>query len=239
MLSCETGVRILGDARIGDQLEKVAFNAFPAVLSKNLHQVQYYQLPNQVMSTWVKHGYRNDYENSLMPSTRPGVQCCAYNWHMGWPKLVQNSWAATNGNGLGIMVYGPTTVSAKVANGVSVTITENTNYPFEEQIRLSIALSGAVAFPLKLRIPGWCGSPSITVNGTAQSGIIAASFYTINRTWNNGDSVVINFPMTIKTSTWFNNSVGIERGPLAYSLKIGENWRVKYPYTFNGEDYGE
>jgi hypothetical protein len=30
--------------------------------------------------------------------------------------------------------------------------------------------------------------------------------------------------LTIRTSTWYNNSIALERGPLVYSLKIGENW---------------
>jgi hypothetical protein len=30
--------------------------------------------------------------------------------------------------------------------------------------------------------------------------------------------------MRVRTSTWFNNSIAVERGPLVYSLKIGESW---------------
>ncbi len=30
--------------------------------------------------------------------------------------------------------------------------------------------------------------------------------------------------MSVRTSTWYNNSIAVERGPLVYSLKIGETW---------------
>ena len=38
------------------------------------------------------------------------------------------------------------------------------------------------------------------------------------------DRVELRFPMAVRTSTWFNNSISVERGPLVYSLKIGESW---------------
>jgi hypothetical protein len=31
--------------------------------------------------------------------------------------------------------------------------------------------------------------------------------------------------MTVRASRWFNESVSLERGPLVYSLKVGEDWR--------------
>jgi hypothetical protein len=30
--------------------------------------------------------------------------------------------------------------------------------------------------------------------------------------------------MAVRTSTWFNNSISVERGPLVYSLRVGEKW---------------
>ena len=46
----------------------------------------------------------------------------------------------------------------------------------------------------------------------------------MERSWKSGDRVELRFPMAVRTSTWFNNSMSVERGPLVYSLKIGENW---------------
>jgi hypothetical protein len=239
MFSDEIAIRVLGDANIGDELEKIAFNQLPASMSDDIHQHQYYALPNQVQSKTGHNGFGQDYENGVLPGPYSGYPCCRFNMHMGWPKFVQFAWMATSDNGLAVTAYAPTTVNGKVANEADVTIKEETNYPFEEQIKLTVTTDKAVAFPLKLRIPAWCSAPVVKVNGKKMTNVTSASYYTINRTWNKGDVVTLEFPMQIKTSTWVNNSVGIERGPLVYSLKMNEKKVVKTPYTFGGKDFSE
>ena len=60
-------------------------------------------------------------------------------------------------------------------------------------------MSNTVHFPLVLRIPGWCSNATITVNGQLQTAKSPASFFRIQRTWANGDLVVVNLPMPIQT----------------------------------------
>jgi hypothetical protein len=65
----------------------------------------------------------------------------------------------------------------------------------------------------------------VLVNGQAAAGVAPASFHRVEREWQNGDRVEIRLPMEVRTSTWFQNSIAVERGPLVYALKIGEQWR--------------
>jgi hypothetical protein len=225
MLSLETSVRNTGDPVLADRLETISFNALPAALANSIKGIQYYTLPNNVIAIYGGHGFNEDYANGTLPGPDSGFPCCRYNFHMGWPKYVQNSWAATGDGGLALLAYGPT-VANSVVGGQQVQITEDTGYPFEEQVRLNVSLSNAATFPLQLRIPGWCSNATITVNGQAQSGITSASFFRIARTWANGDSVVVNLPMPIQTLTGPSRAVAINRGPLVYSLRIGEDWTV-------------
>ncbi len=228
MLSLETAVRITGDASLADRLEMISFNALPAGLTPDIKGLQYYILPNNVTAIHGGHGYNQDYDTGTLPGPNSGFPCCRFNFHMGWPKFVQNSWAATSDGGLAAMAYAPTVVNVLVA-GQQVQITEETSYPFEEQIRLRISVSNAVAFPLKLRIPGWCSNATVTVNGRLQSGVRAGTFLSLSNIWNNGDLVVLNFPMPVQTQSGPSHSVAINRGPLVYSLRIGENWTVRTP----------
>jgi PA14 domain-containing protein/concanavalin A-like lectin/glucanase superfamily protein/glycosyl hydrolase family 127 (putative beta-L-arabinofuranosidase)/glycosyl hydrolase family 2/beta-L-arabinofuranosidase (glycosyl hydrolase family 127)/3-keto-disaccharide hydrolase/putative Ig domain-containing protein len=228
MLSLETAIRISGDAMLGDRLEKISFNALPAGLANNIKGIQYYTLPNNVIVTNGGHGFNQDYANGTLPGPNSGFPCCRYNFHMGWPKFVQNSWAATSDGGLAALAYGPTVVNA-MAGGSQVAITEDTSYPFEEQVRLRISVGNVVSFPLVLRIPGWCSNATISVNGQLQAGATAGSFFRIERNWTNGDLVTMNFPMSIQTEVGPEQSVAIDRGPLVYSLEIGENWTVRTP----------
>src|SRR5262249_17655683 len=80
-------------------------------------------------------------------------------------------------------------------------------------------------FPLLLRIPGWADAAAVTVNGKPVNGAAAGAYCRIDRDWSNGDRVHIRFAMRARAMSWFNESLVIERGPLVYSLKMGENWR--------------
>ena len=228
MLSLETSARITGDPSLLDRLETISFNALPAALTANIKGHQYYTQPNSAIAVYGNHGYNQDYANGTLPGPNSGFPCCRFDFHMGWPKFIQNSWAATDDGGLAALAYGPTVVNTLVA-GKQVQITEETSYPFEEQIRLRISVSNSLAFPLKVRIPGWCSNATVTVNGQLQSSAVAGSFLRLSNTWNNGDLVVLNLPMSVQTQSTSTRAVAIKRGPLVYSLRIGENWTVRTP----------
>ncbi|MFC3559515.1 beta-L-arabinofuranosidase domain-containing protein [Pedobacter jamesrossensis] len=234
MQSLETASRILHDVQIGDQLEKVAFNALPAQYSKDLKQHTYYTLPNQVISVRGPHGFNQDYGNGIVPGPYSGFPCCRYNMHMGWPYFVKNSWAATPDGGLSVITYGPMTVTARVAQDVQVTIDEETGYPFEEQIKMNVKLNRPTYFPLRFRIPSWCIKPVVKINGQLVSGVKRGEQLLIKRKWSNRDQIVLEFPMHLKTEQQVNNGISIERGPLVFALKIDEEKKNIKEFSVKG-----
>jgi len=127
-------------------------------------------------------------------------------------------------------LYCASEVKAKVGDGTTVTILETTDYPFRETVRLTVSLAKQVRFPLYLRIPCWCTGTKIKVNGKrVRAKFEPLSYAALERTWANGDIVEIEFPAVITVDVWEKNkqSVSVNRGPLTFSLKIGEQW-VKY-----------
>ena len=136
-------------------------------------------------------------------------------------------WMATADHGLAIAVYGPNTVTANVGEaGIPVTIDQATDYPFKTDVTLKIEPAEPVAFPLELRIPGWCQEPAVDLNGEPIVGLTQGTFHRIERTWNSGDTVTLRFPMRPTTSRWINDSIAITRGPLVFSLLIQEKtWK--------------
>jgi hypothetical protein len=109
---------------------------------------------------------------------------------------------------------------------VAVTIDERTDYPFRDEIELVVRPQiSPLTFPLHLRLPRWTTSPAIHVNGSPGPEGIPGEFVRIERAWHTGDRVTIRLPMTPTTSTWYRDSIAIERGPLVFSLPVGEDWR--------------
>ncbi|BCM89828.1 hypothetical protein IAD21_01676 [Abditibacteriota bacterium] len=224
MLSTETAMRILGEARLGDELETLAFNALPAAFSKDFRQHVYYTISNNVAAVRGSVGYTDDHGDDRAPAPRSGFPCCCYNLHMGWPKLAQNAWAATPAGGLAVLAYVPSQVSAIVVGEQTATLVCDTNYPFEDTIRLSVKLAQVAKFPLQLRIPAWCKNPQIKVNGSVQPKAAPGTFATLDRIWKNDDRVEITFPMSVEVVRGINDSVSVRRGPLVYALGLKENW---------------
>jgi DUF1680 family protein len=224
MFSFENILPITGDAYYADYLEKIAYNVLPTQATDDYLRRQYFQQANQVMITHEERNFFNHRRDGITFGTTSGYPCCTSNMHQGWPKFVQNLWYATADNGVAALVYGPSEVTLKVANGQEVKLTEQTGYPFKDNIRFTVQTSGKVKFPFHLRIPLWCKNASVKVNGTAYTAVVKNNIAVIDREWQAGDAVELTLPMEFRYSTWYENSKGIERGPLVYALRIEEEW---------------
>ncbi|MEA4918228.1 MAG: glycoside hydrolase family 127 protein [Proteiniphilum sp.] len=234
MFSLEKMMEITGDIAFADHLERIAFNALPTQVTDDFMDKQYFQQANQVMITRHFHNFYEDHNHAgtdICFGALTGYPCCFSNMHQGWPKFTQNLWYATPDNGLAAFVYSPSEVTAKVGSGVTVTITENTAYPVDDQISFSIEIKDKkqkqVDFPLYLRIPGWCQEASISINGEKVETKRGSEVAIVHRTWKTGDKVELQLPMEVKTSRWHENSIAVERGPLVYALEMEENWEKK------------
>jgi uncharacterized protein len=219
MFSLEQDLAILGDAAFGDRLEKIAYNALPATLSADLWAHQYDQQANQVICSISNRRWATNGPESNIFGLEPNFGCCTANMHQGWPKLAASLWMATHDGGFAAVAYGP----SEVTSG-GVTIEERTDYPFRESVTLLVKNAGNGRFPIVVRIPAWATGATVSVNGQPQDKVKPGEFFRVEKLWRDGDRVELRFPMAVRTSTWFNNSMSIERGPLVYSLKIGENW---------------
>ena len=217
MFSLEQDMAILGDAAFGDRLEKIAYNALPATLSPDLWAHQYDQQANQVICSISNRRWATNGPESNIFGLEPNFGCCTANMHQGWPKLAASLWMSTNDGGFAAVAYGPSEVTSD-----GVTIEERTDYPFREGV--SLLVKADKSFPLVLRVPAWANGATVAVNGQQQAGVKPGAFFRVQRAWKTGDRVELRFPMAVRTSTWFNNSTSVERGPLVFSLRIGETW---------------
>lgn len=230
MLSDEILLTFTGDPLWADRCEEVTFNSLPASMTSDMKALHYLTAPNLILCD--RHNKAPGFQNSgPMLHFNPHIhRCCQHNSGHGWPYYAQHLWLATPGNGLAAVLYAPCQVTAKVGNGTKVTITEKTQYPFDENIKLTVKISKPVNFPLYLRVPGWCDNPQLSVNGKSENlNASPRSYIMIDRKWKNGDVVNLTLPMSITLKKWAKNkdSISVNRGPLTYSLKIGEKYEIQ------------
>jgi hypothetical protein len=229
MFSLERSLAITGDASLADRLEKLAYNALPGTLTDDMWAHQYNQEPNQVECSLHHKPWVTDGPESNLFGLEPNFGCCTANYHQGWPKFTNSLWMFSGDqehdrdDGLVAVAYAPCEVHTLVRS-TPVGVIEETDYPFRGQVRLTVSPEHPLSFRLQLRIPGWAKGATVLVNGDRMSNPNPGTFARIERTWRAGDRVEIEFPMRLRTSRWFNDSISIERGPLVFSYGIGEDW---------------
>ena len=223
MFSLEQSVAILGLADLGDRLEKIAYNALPAALTDDMRAHQYDQEPNQVECSLHSAPWTTNGPESNLFGLEPNFGCCTANYHQGWPKFVASLWMASADDGLVAAAYGPSEAHVEL-RGTNVHVIEETDYPFRGKIQITINPEQTVSFPLSLRIPSWAIGATIKVNGELEESTTPRSFARLDRRWQAGDKVEVEFPMLVRAVYGFQGSISLERGPLVFSLPIKQDW---------------
>lgn len=228
MYSCERLLQVSGDAAWGDRCEDVAFNSLPAALTADFTALRYLTAPNQPLSDKQSKAPGIENGGPMFEMNPWEHRCCQHNFGHGWPYLVEHLWMAAPDNGLAAVLYGPCKVTAKVADGAEVQLAETTQYPFRDSIGITMSAPRELQFPLFLRVPGWCREPRLQIDGEPVA--VAAtpgSWIRVDRRWRAGDTrLVLTLPMAVSLRHWADNqgSVSVDRGPLTYSLEIGERY---------------
>ena len=131
--------------------------------------------------------------------------------------------------------------------GQQITLRQRTGYPWEGEVEVTVEADSPLEFDLCLRIPDWArgtldstdlysfvepGQPSVeaSVNGTSipvQS--VANGWLRINRLWEDGDTVMLRLPMTVKRVqatekiTADRGKVALMRGPVVFCLEAADH----------------
>jgi DUF1680 family protein len=113
--------------------------------------------------------------------------------------------------------------------GQQIVLHQETNYPWDGSIRLSLQVAQSAQFALNLRIPGWSSDTEAQIQVNGEEVPVAANLYKgylrIERRWQTGDVVQLDLAMPIQ-QIWAhpdvradNGSVALQRGPLVYCLE--------------------
>jgi len=222
-----------GDAKYIDVLELTLYNRVLAGVSLDGSRV-FYKGPLASDGRWQR------------PPIKDNINCCVTNVVRLIPQIGRYIFAA-DGDGIYVNLYIGGTGKANIEDG-TVTLMQETGYPWEGAVKITLDTTEPISFDLNLRIPGWCVGSSpvwgdlyrfgdrsrqtivIKINGKIQKNFdIKKGYVCLHRQWKSGDVVELNLPMPIRRVHCHpnvKNNVGraaIMRGPLVYCAEGLDN----------------
>lgn len=223
MYSLQYLVGTTGDPSWGDRLERITYNALPATFSPDMWAHQYDQQVNQIeCSRQDAPLFLTNGPDSNLFGLEPNYGCCTANLSQAWPKFVQSVFMKSK-NGIAITAWAPVFLDTEI-NNVRIRIELRTEYPFCEEIEIRLTADKPITFPLVLRVPGWTKGATLT-DGSSVTDLAAGTFHEVSMLWTGTTSMKVRFPMQPVVVSRPNDLYAVTRGPLVYSLKIGEDWR--------------
>jgi len=183
-------LRLTGDPTVADELELTTWNQALAT-----------QHPSGNWCTYDNplNGVRAPSYHQINFQYRPGtpeLNCCSVNAPRGLGML--RDWGVLeDAEGLAVNFYGPGSAVLERANGETVKLVQDTEFPVDGTVRLTVNPASASEFRLRLRIPAWSKQTSALLNGkevgtTPQPG----TYLDLKRTWKPGDTVELNFDLS-------------------------------------------
>jgi len=175
-----------------------------------------------------------------------GLACCPTNLARLIPQIGGLVYALGDGN-VFVNLYLAGRAAFELGDGTSLTVTQQTDYPWSGRVRLNIAPARPADFALNLRIPGWAlGRPvpgdlyrfgnsalrpiTLKVNGRQVDAAAAPDGYVhLKRCWNPGDTVELELPMMPRRVYAHpkieenRGKVCLMRGPLVYCLEAADH----------------
>ncbi len=212
-----------GDSRYADEIERALYNGVLSGVSLDGSRF-FYANP---LATWPQMD-RNAHEYTM--ATRQawfGCACCPPNIARLIASVGQYFYSQSP-NAAYIHLYAQGSASLSLG-GRQVSLTQTTAFPWSGNIRIAVHPEKPFAFTLALRIPGWCRSAIIKVNGRIIRPRIVRGYAALKRIWNRGDRVELVLAMPVERIEAHPSvrmdcgSVALQRGPIVYCLEAVDN----------------
>ena len=219
-----------GDAKYIDVMERTLFNGLLSGVSLDGKTFFY---PNPLESNG-QHARQEWF----------GVACCPGNITRFMPS-VPGYLYATRGDSVFVNLFARGTANIDLPGG-AITIDQDTRYPWDGAVQMTVKPQRARRFAINLRIPGWArnepvpselyrfidpagAGATLRVNGTPVPVSVTNGYATVDRTWAPGDQLTLDLPMPVRRVVSNDkvmanaNRVALQRGPIVYAAEWPDN----------------
>jgi len=211
---------LTGQARFADILELVLYNSMLSALSADGKAFFYC---NPLEWTGERRGLSRHHTPTRWTVWR--CYCCPTNVVRTIAKLGGYAYSLAEG-AVWVNLYGSNSLKAKLPDGSPVEIAQETDYPWDGAVKLTVERAPSRPMALLLRIPAWAHGATIAVNGTKVAGNPEPGTYArVERQWRKGDTVQLTLPMRVRLLVAhprvvsLAGKVAVARGPVVYCLE--------------------
>jgi DUF1680 family protein len=191
--------------------------------------------------------YPNPLESAGQHARSPwfGVACCPGNMTR-FLASAPGYMYAQSGDVLYVNLFAGSTGEITLDKGTKVKLVQDTRYPWDGAVKLTVDPSAETKFTLKVRIPGWARNEVVPgdlyrfldrsdqpvvlkVNGRDQTFQLQKGYAGLSRTWKKGDVVELTLPMPVRRVVSHDkveantDRVALQRGPLVYAAEWPDN----------------
>lgn len=205
-----------GDAKYADVVERVVYNGFLSGVSLGGDRFFYV---NPLASRGGHH--RKEWY---------GTACCPVNVVRFLPSLPGYVYA-TSDDGVYVNLYAQSDATVPV-KGQKVKLSQETRYPWDGKVKMTVTPERSGPFSIFLRIPEWVepGQATLKVNGERMEHLPTSNGYApVRVVWKAGDTIELDLPMPVKRVAAHpkveaqQGRVALQRGPVVYCLEAVDN----------------
>jgi uncharacterized protein len=216
---------LTGDAKYAEVMERVLYNSMLSAIGIEGRDFFY---TNPLRRTDGQPLLSNDSAarwSDTTPASPLRCFCC--------PPSVARTLAELNGwsYGLGkdavwVHLYGNNVLDSRLPGGGEIRLVQQTHYPWDGRVTITVEKTQERELALRLRIPGWAQGATVQINGQAAGIEIEPLAYAeLRRRWSAGDTIQIDLPMEVLMVEAHplveetRNHAAVMRGPVVYCLE--------------------
>jgi hypothetical protein len=227
-------ISFTGNLDLANKIETMVFNAGQGARFPVLSAVSYLSSDNRIRIRRLELLKRESYDAAHLAAA-----CCTLNAGRLMPYYVEGMWMKTiNDDGIVAVLFGPSKVKTDIRS-IPVEITEETGYPFSDEITFTVNPAKALKFSLIIRKPHGCQNTDIVLASKAEI-TETDDRININKTWKKGDKLHLKFSFDIQrisqptSKSVKNKGVYFRRGALVYALPFDHKTKAVEEHQNSG-----
>jgi hypothetical protein len=212
---------LTGHAKYADVMERVLYNSMLSAVAAD-GKGFFYANP-------LKWDGRTDglsHHHTPVRWATHGCFCCPPQVIRTITKL--HGWAyGVSEEGVWVHLYGGNELRTELPGGPAIRLAQQTDYPWDGHVKITVHEAPPTELALMLRIPGWAEHASVTVNGKATERAARPGTYAkLIRAWSAGDVIELDLPMKVRLveahpgAENLRGKVAVMRGPVVYCAEF-------------------